>query len=181
MNKIVKGALATGVGVIVLVGGGGTLATWNQAQTASMGSVVSGDLNLEVNTATDKGHWTNAAGSTINAATYKVVPGDVLTYTQDLKVTLSGDQMRARLSLTVDGTNNGFDLNNVDIYPTTLMKGGKDVNGTVLLPADSGIVTASTKIVFKTSTDLRESTNANGTLDVGYKLVQDAPATANGQ
>lgn len=180
MNKLVKGAIATGVGVILLVGGGGTLATWNQTQSASMGSVVSGDLNLEVNTATDKGHWTNASGSTINVATYKVVPGDVLTYTQDLKVTLTGDQMRARLSLTVNGTNNGFNLNNVDVYPTTLMKGGKDVNGAVLLPADSGIVTASTKMAFKTSTGLRDSTKANGALDIGYKLVQDAPATANG-
>lgn len=28
MNKIAKGAIATGVGVILLAGGGGTLATW---------------------------------------------------------------------------------------------------------------------------------------------------------
>ncbi len=98
MNKLVKGAIATGAGVILLVGGGGTLATWNQGQSASMGQVVSGDLNLEVNTATDKGHWTNASGITINAATYKAVPGDVLTYTQDLKMTLAGDRMRGRLA-----------------------------------------------------------------------------------
>ncbi len=179
MNKLVKGAIATGVGVIVLVGGGGTLATWNQAQSASMGSVVSGDLNLEINAATDKGHWTNAVGSTINAATYKVVPGEVLTYTQDLKVTLAGDRMRARLGLTFGGTNNGFNLNNVEIYPTTLMKGGRDVNGAVLLPADSGIVTASTRFAFKTGTGLRDSTNASGAVDLGYKLVQDTPASAN--
>ncbi len=60
------------------------------------------------------------------------------------------------------------------------MKGGRDVNGAVLLPADSGIVTASTKIAFKTSTDLRDSTNASGVIDLGYRLVQDTPASANG-
>lgn len=44
MNKMAKGALATGVGIILLVGGCGTLATSDQTSNASMGSVVAGEL-----------------------------------------------------------------------------------------------------------------------------------------
>ncbi|WP_434618343.1 alternate-type signal peptide domain-containing protein [Arthrobacter sp. A5] len=186
MNKMVKGAIATGAGVLLMVGGGGTLATWNQAQNASMGSVVSGDLNLEVNTATDKGHWTNASGTTVDPAVYKVVPGDVLTYTQDLKVTLTGDLMKAKLSVTNAGANAGFTPASVDVSATAL----KDAtalkpitSGDVLTPLVNGhVVTASTTFTFKTSTTNRDSVNQTYNFGpVGYKLEQQAPVSANAQ
>ncbi|ALE05168.1 hypothetical protein AL755_06215 [Arthrobacter sp. ERGS1:01] len=180
MNKMVKGAVVTGIGVILLVGGGGTLATWNQAQNATMGSVVSGDLNLTpVTTTAGKGQWTNAAGTKIDVATYKVVPGDVLTYTQGLNVTLTGDLMSAKLMVTGAGVDNGFG-SNVVIGATKLTKGTDILPTTVLLPADSGVVTASTTFTFKTSTTGRGA--AGSTYDfsgIGYLLVQQAPASAN--
>lgn len=177
MNKMAKGAMATGVGVVLLAGGGGTLATWNQAQTASMGSVVSGDLNLVAST-TDagKGQWTNAAGTKVNVATYKVVPGDSLTYTQDLAVTLTGDLMKAKLAVTGTGVDTGFG-GSAAVSPTTLVKGTEILPTQVLTPADSGIVKASTTFTFKAATANRDAASANfnfGT--VGYKLEQQAPA-----
>ena len=184
MNKMAKGAIATGVGVLLLVGGGGTLATWNQAQNATMGSVVSGDLNLVPSTTTDgKGQWTNAAGTKIDVSTYKVVPGDVLTYTQDLNVTLTGDLMAAKLTVTgagVDGAGATAFGGAAVVNATTLTKGTQILPGTILLPADSGVVKASTTFTFKTSTTGRTATNATFDFSsVGYALVQQAPASAN--
>lgn len=183
MNKMAKGAIATGVGVILLVGGGGTLATWNQAQNASMGSVVSGDLNLEVNTATNVGKWTNAAGTVVDVKAYKVVPGDTLTYTQDLKVTLTGDLMAAKLAVTGAGVNAGFLDKNVVVAPTTIKDGVKAIAADdVLTPSVNGhVVTASTTFTFKTSTDARDGAGAKAYEfgGVGYKLVQQAPPAAN--
>ncbi|WP_427016738.1 alternate-type signal peptide domain-containing protein [Pseudarthrobacter sp. P1] len=180
---MVKGAIATGVGVILLVGGGGTLATWNQAQSATMGSVVSGDLNLVAS----NGKWTNAAGTVIaDISTYKVVPGDVLTYAQDVTVTLTGDLMKAKLAVTsggADSTTAPFG-SSVVVGATTLTKltsSGPQVLPTdVLAPADSGLVKASTTFTFKTSTTGRTATNASYNLGgIGYALVQQAPATAD--
>lgn len=180
MNKMVKGAIATGVGVILLVGGGGTLATWNQNADASMGSVVSGDLNL---TATN-GKWTNAVGTAIpSIAAYKVVPGDVLTYTQDVNVTLTGDLMAAKLVTTgipVDGTGTAAFGGAAIVSPTTLTKGTEILPSTILTKNDNGsVVKASTTFTFKADTAARTAANASINLSgMGYSVTQQAPATA---
>lgn len=179
MNKMVKGAIATGVGVILLVGGGGTLATWNASSNASMGSVVSGDLNL---TATNA-KWTNAVGTAIpDIAAYKVVPGDVLTYTQDVNITLSGDLMAAKLAVTgvpVDGTGTSAFGGAATVSTTTLTKGTRVLPDTILTKNDSGVVKASTTFTFRADTAARTATNASFNLSgMGYSLVQQAPATA---
>lgn len=175
MNKMAKGAIATGVGIILLAGGGGTLATWNQASTASMGSVVAGDLNLVPVTGSAK--WTNAKNQTVNISTYKVVPGDVLTYTQNLDVTLAGDLMVAKLAVTGTGVDTGFGTN-ATVSTTTLKNSS---NGVILAtdslrPANSGVVTASTTFTFKSLTANRDAVAANYNFGgVGYSLTQQAP------
>lgn len=175
MNKMAKGAMATGLGVILLVGGGGTLATWNQAQSASMGSIVAGDLNLAPSATNGTGQWATAAGTKIpNIAAYKVVPGEALTYTQNLDLTLVGDQMKATLALTGAGVDNGFGTN-VGVV-TTVAKGAKTLTGVTLLPADSGVITATTTFTFKVATTGRDAVNATYNFStVGYKLEQQAP------
>lgn len=178
MNKMTKGAIATGVGIVLMVGGGGTLATWNQAQSASMGKVVAGDLNLVPASA---GVWTNASGTQVTIANYKVVPGDTLTYTQPLNVTLSGDLMVARLAVTGASAADGFGAN-ATVSATTLTKGDAKVVAatTDLRPADSGVVTASTTFTFNKSTTGRNATAASVDLSgIGYSLVQQAPVDSN--
>ena len=175
MNKFAKGAIATGVGVILLAGGGGTLATWNQAQNASMGTVVAGDLNLVP--VTGSGKWTNAKNQTVNVASYKVVPGEVLTYTQTLDVTLAGDLMAAKLAVTGAGTDNGFGTN-AAVVATTLKNStsGAVLANDVLRPSNSGLVTASTTFTFKGTTENRNAAGAKYDFSsVAYTLVQLAP------
>ncbi|WP_449372241.1 alternate-type signal peptide domain-containing protein [Arthrobacter psychrolactophilus] len=178
MNKMAKGAIATGVGIILLAGGGGTLATWNQAQNASMGTVVAGDLNLAPASA---GVWTNASGTVVTVANYKVVPGDTLTYTQPLNVKLVGDLMVAKLTVTGASAADGFGTNAV-VSATTLKKSDDTVVSATsdLHPSDTGVVTASTTFTFKKSTAGLDATKASVDLSgIGYKLEQQAPVASN--
>ena len=99
MNKMAKGALAIGVGAALLLGGGGTLATWNGTANASAGTIASGDLALAATTA---GKWQAGSNPAATAAAltsgFKAVPGDVYSFTQSLTVTLSGTNMVADLT-----------------------------------------------------------------------------------
>ena len=177
MNKMAKGAMAIGVGAALLLGGGGTLATWNATENASAGSISAGDLSL-VNAAKEGGQWTNAAGTPVDIASYKVVPGDVLTYTQKMKMTLSGNLMTAKLTVANAGliTNTFGSEVSVDLPTITNAKGAVISGTTVLTPADSGEVTASAKFTFK---DVTGDTGKNASAAfsaVQFKLDQVAPA-----
>ncbi|MDR7185052.1 alternate signal-mediated exported protein [Microbacterium trichothecenolyticum] len=97
MKKIVKASIATTAGVILLLGGAGTFATWNSSATAQGASIMAG--NLVVEGSQDAGTWT-ANGSAISIDDYRVVPGDVLTYTKTMKVGAEGDSLSATLALT---------------------------------------------------------------------------------
>ena len=179
MNKMAKGALAIGVGAALLLGGGGTLAVWNQTADANAGSIAAGDLNLVAET----GVWTNAAGTVVDldptnqTADYKVVPGDVLTYTQPLDVTLVGDLMEAEL--TLGGAVNNFA--NADVSDIVV----KTAAGTVLdaasltpaqIPANKKI-TASTTFAFNSATTGRDDVlNTADFSGLVYKLEQIAPS-----
>ena len=187
MNKMAKGALATGVGVALLLGGGGTLAVWNQTQAANAGQIAAGDLELT----TQAGVWTNAYGNVVDldpanqVPDYKVVPGDVLTYTQTMDVKLVGDLMQAKLSIQNVPTST-FVAQNVTIDNVVVKDAkGNDLKDAVLKPANSGKVTASAKFTFKQDTDLRSSVNALADFkNISYKLDQQAlpavtPAPAN--
>ncbi|MBW9110688.1 alternate-type signal peptide domain-containing protein [Microbacterium ureisolvens] len=97
MKKIVKASIATTAGVVLLLGGAGTFATWNSSATAEGASIVSG--NLVVEASQEAGTWT-ANGSAIDIADYAIVPGDVLTYTKTMSVGAEGDSLSATLALT---------------------------------------------------------------------------------
>lgn len=189
MNKIAKGAIATGVGVILLAGGSGTLATWNQSQNASLGQIASGDLNLTA----APGVWTNGAGTVIPViGDYRVVPGDTLTFTQPLTVTLSGNLMSANLAATNTSgsafagkaTVSATELTRLNTHgtPVTTDDTMDVVPATGLTQADSGAVTAKTTFKFNTSTIGRDAANLTHVLGtVGYALTQVAPVPANNQ
>lgn len=184
-NKVMKGALATGVGLALLVGGGGTLATWNQSADANMGTVATGDLNLEV----PEGTWQNALGQAIQIDSYKAVPGDVLTFTQDLEVTLAGDQMLANLTVTgeADASAGGGAIAVSETILTRTNGHGTpspeddtvdNIDPSSLLTQDdSGTYTSTTTVFFDVGTADRVATDAFVDLSgIGYQLTQSAPA-----
>jgi len=97
MNKITKGAIAAAAGVILLMGGAGTLASWNSSANAGAGqTITAGSLAV---TANADGVWKNGA-TTITPSSFKIVPGDTLTYTQTFNVVASGDDLLFTLTAT---------------------------------------------------------------------------------
>ncbi|MFE4541422.1 alternate-type signal peptide domain-containing protein [Arthrobacter sp. NPDC056727] len=172
-SALIKGTAAIAVGAALLLGGGGTLASWNASQTATPGTVVAGDLNVVA----DTGVWTDGANHTItNIANYRVVPGDKLTYTQVLNVTLTGDKMAATVAAEGTGAVNGFTAANVDVTGPVLTAGSPSavVSGPL---TTSGTVTATITFEFKSGTagrsDVTKSYNFG---NVAFTLNQIAPA-----
>ncbi|GAA1131802.1 alternate-type signal peptide domain-containing protein [Citricoccus alkalitolerans] len=175
MKKMTKGAIVTGLGVALLLGGGGTLAVWNTSQTANAGSISTGAMSLTPS----KGVWTtNLSQSAIpDISAYRMVPGEKLTYTQDVAVGLEGDHLTAALSVDTDDVTSGF-TNNLKLESFAVTpRGGTNVlidSNTASAPVEDGSYTASATLAF----------NANGiedmskTLDlsqVRYVLDQQAP------
>ena len=100
MNKLTKAGIAAAAGIALLMGGAGTLAYWNDTASVAGGTITAGKLDI---VSTAAGTWSAANGAqttTItNIANYRIVPGDVLTYTTDITVALEGDLLQTRLEL----------------------------------------------------------------------------------
>lgn len=97
MNKATKGALAAGAAGILLLGGAGTFALWEDSAGITGGTVSSGDLDL----AMAAGTWAQTAtpGTAIDINTFDIVPGDSLTYTTTITATATGDNLQGELKI----------------------------------------------------------------------------------
>ncbi|MFE4543516.1 alternate-type signal peptide domain-containing protein [Arthrobacter sp. NPDC056727] len=165
-SALIKGTAAIAVGAALLLGGGGTLASWNASQTATPGTIVSGDLNVSA----AAGVWTDRAGATINIASYKVVPGDKLTYTQVLNVTLTGDKMAANITTSGTGAADGFTAGNVTVTGPALTIGGTAVTNPL---KTSQTVTATITFEFLSTTSGRSDVGKSYNFgNVGFNLNQ---------
>ena len=106
MNKLTKATIAGAAGVALLLGGAGTFATWNATAPISGGTIVAG--SLVVGTAAT-GSWsvahltpgssTYGTSAATTLAAYKASPGDQLTYTTTVPITVSGTNLVATLGL----------------------------------------------------------------------------------
>lgn len=106
MNKMAKGAIATAAGVVLLIGGGGTLAVWNVEKNSQAGTIQAGNLDLT----TANGQWLANGKPVANISAYRIVPGDVLEYTEEVTITVDGDNLTAKLALSgLNGTTDFVD------------------------------------------------------------------------
>lgn len=171
-TTLVKGSAAIALGAALLLGGGGTLANWNAAATQTPGEIVAGDLNL-VNT-TSTGVWKDRAGATIDITTYKVVPGDKLTFTQDLTVTLKGNKMAAEIATTgIDAEVSGFTATNVSVSEPVLTVGVTPVSNPLVASVGTQTVTATITFEFLSTTNNRADVNQTYNFNnVGFTLEQ---------
>jgi alternate signal-mediated exported protein len=105
MNKLVKGSIAGAAGIILLMGGAGSLAYWNDSATAGpasgSNSITAGTLTV---TAVNTGAWTKgfynasnvlvgSVGAVANLSTVRIVPGNRLVYTQQFNIVGTGDDL----------------------------------------------------------------------------------------
>ena len=113
MNKIAKSTIATAAGVVLLMGGAGSLAYWNDSvnagPAAGSNSITAGTLTIA---AANAGAWTkgfyNSAGTAVvppaavaNLSAVRIVPGDRLVYAQTFNVNASGDDLFFTIGSTV--------------------------------------------------------------------------------
>lgn len=94
MNKFAKGSLAAGAGLVLLLGGAGTLAYWNDSADLTGGTINAGTLELTA----DEGTWAQGAEK-IDATQWTMVPGDELTYTAELGLLAQGNNIRGTVVL----------------------------------------------------------------------------------
>jgi alternate signal-mediated exported protein len=123
MNKLVKGAIAGAAGIVLLMGGAGSLAYWNDSANAGPAS---GQNLINAGTLTvlpvDAGTWTkgfyNAGGTLVgststilpaNLGAVRIVPGNKLSYAQTFNLTASGDDLYFTITTPTTG---GVQANN---------------------------------------------------------------------
>lgn len=168
-STLIKGSAAIALGAALLLGGGGTLANWNASATQTPGTIVAGDLNV-VN---GVGAWKDRLGNAVNISTYKVVPGDQLTYTQDLNVTLVGNKMAAEIATSGISATNGFTAANVTVSEPELTVGEDPVPATLTPTGGTQVVTATITFDFKATTENRADVGATYNFNnVGFTLTQ---------
>ena len=170
MNKLIKGSIAGAAGVALLLGGAGTFAVWNDTASLDAPAITAGHLQLDTTTA---GKWTKN-GAPIDAATYRVIPGTTLVYTQTLTVNAEGEGLRARLThspLTEAGALASFVDSKLEVFPGTATTA--DADG--ILDFNTGISTVDVKVtvVFPSTVSGQDGQGLSLDLsDVTFTLTQ---------
>ncbi|HEX7834555.1 MAG TPA: alternate-type signal peptide domain-containing protein [Pseudolysinimonas sp.] len=105
VNKLVKGAIAGAAGIVLLMGGAGSLAYWNDSASAGpssgSNSITAGTMTV---TAVNGGSWTKglynasnvlvgSVASVADLSTVRLVPGNRLVYTQGFNIVATGDDL----------------------------------------------------------------------------------------
>ncbi|WBM81277.1 alternate-type signal peptide domain-containing protein [Cryobacterium breve] len=139
MNKLLKGSIAGAVGVVLLLGGAGTFASWNSTVTAGgAAKIAAGTLTVtDPGTTASAGTWASATGPITNIANFLAVPGDVLTYTKTLNVSATGDNLKAILSLSGGAIVASDSAKSVDTTLATILASGAVLTAN-LVPATGG-------------------------------------------
>jgi alternate signal-mediated exported protein len=148
MNKYTKGAIATGAAIVLLLGGAGTFALWNDDAEVGAGAINSGTLTIAPD---GTGEWLDSEGDPIlDIATYLIVPGDVLTFTQDVVIDASGNNLEA----TLDYDPTSIVVNLADA-PSVALKAAlvvdvdsSAVGGAEIVPGDAGSQTVTVTVTF---------------------------------
>lgn len=172
MNKFAKGGIAAGVGVVLLLGGGGTFALWNDAANLDGGTIVSGRLAL--NDTSFQGAWYRYDASKTSLADYtsplpadyKIVPGDELVYVgKGLGLTAEGGRLAFQVSVNLDQVTGQDAAFTVD---QSYLGGVQEVTAPApVLPAPVG----------GTYTVTTANGQINATLDAGVKVTFAADGT----
>ncbi|WP_279366885.1 alternate-type signal peptide domain-containing protein [Microbacterium testaceum] len=154
-HRRTKAILAIAAGTTLLLGGGGTYAFWSTQTALTAGTVSSGNLALSLGT----GSWSlkgvlGQATSVSNLTNVKIVPGDVLTLTQPVTVTLVGDTLAADLAVTqgasfVTGPAAPYVKVAVNITGLGAQTG---TNTYRVTPATAGTLTATVTVTFDSTT-----------------------------
>jgi alternate signal-mediated exported protein len=96
MNKFTKASIATGAGIVLLLGGAGTLAYWNDSASVGASTITAGTLAID---SAGDGAWTANGSAVTDIDDFRVVPGDTLVYTETFTIDAVGDNLEALLAV----------------------------------------------------------------------------------
>ncbi len=160
MKKSTRGALAAGAAALLLFGGLGTHATWDDNGTVTGTDIGAGHLKLINPTCNG---WLIGT-SAFDPTTIKIVPGSVLTQVCTFEVDALGANLTANLSVTSPGFDTANGLTGVlQTAATYKDSGGNPIDSSTVLN-DGDVITANIQVTLPTSAD---------------NTIQDLSATLN--
>jgi alternate signal-mediated exported protein len=200
MNKLVKGSIATAAGVALLLGGAGTFALWSDTAGVQGGTVQTGVLDIEP--VANSAKWADVSvngrtGATFDPAKDKIVPGDTVTFTQDVTLKAEGKNLKAELALGTDAAKMATQFAAQGVGTVTL--GTTVTSGTATVvakeagkvftvtPAATGGVSESTlrvvvTVAFNSAVANQDASNLTSAVDLtklAFTLTQVRGANAN--
>ncbi len=160
MNKTTKGTIAIAAAAALLLGGAGSLAYWQESANVASANIATGQLHVTTQT----GAWAvkKQGASTFapiaNIATFKMVPGDVVTYTVPFTTTAEGDNLAANATIAWGAASS---------LPTGVTSATSGTyNGTAFTGTSFAVVKQATpvsgQLVFTLTWDFGTTGNTNG-------------------
>jgi alternate signal-mediated exported protein len=167
MNKAIKGSIAAGAAGILLLGGAGTFALWQDTKNIDAGSLSTGELNLTLGGA---GAWNDLTSGTADPisdiSTFNIVPGDTLVYTTTATINAEGDNLKGTLTVAEDTFT--LPTGASAVITTQESAEGLDAVGNVLTFTEAGTYTVDVKLTV--------TFDANGLADQDEALDLDGIA-----
>lgn len=136
MQKITKGALASGAAALLLIGGGSTLALWSDSEVITGGEITFGALEL-----------TPGVENATETSSIELVPGDDDTIVNTYTVTAEGDGLEATIAVT-DPSVSGDDGLTSSTSTTFTPEGGEpgELPTTITEAQNGGVITVTTTV-----------------------------------
>ncbi|MFC3964961.1 alternate-type signal peptide domain-containing protein [Nocardia jiangsuensis] len=189
MDKRGKATLAAGGAVVLLLGGAGSLAFWQDSTESGGGTITSGELALSECTPVSGSGWTddtNGTAEPIDIATFRIVPGDTLSYTCTTVVSADGENLTATLAADTSemfaaGSDPALQARLIETEMTVTDGNGAVLPNAQITEADDGAtITVAAELTFDPATPDQEAQNASVTLNnVAITLTQNTnPAVA---
>jgi len=180
-SKLTKALVATGVGVALLAGGGGTFAAWSDSATVRPGSIMSGQLKFGALTG---GSWrSDSEGPISNIADYRIVPGETLIYSQSVELIAEGAALTYEFGTNVSAPAVTVDSELADVLEqkAVITVGGNEATGPVEMKEGRQVVAV--ELAITVPFDAVEGTTAQNQKvnleNVTLTATQTAPAVAS--
>lgn len=149
MNIFVKAAIAVVFGAFCLFAGNGTLALWNTSFGVQGANISAGSLQL---TAANDAGWQSPTGK-IDPASFRIVPGDTIKFTQSLNVTANGGALKATFSHTPVSTSIPLEAEMISVTLSSPSSNIHVVGESVDVAPGSGVLVVTVTIHFPAGAD----------------------------
>lgn len=181
MKNTTKGTIAIAAGLVLLLGGAGTLAYWTETETAAAQNdvITTGHLKVDLDASPswsvthNNGTATPTTEAITDIAAFRMVPGDTVTYTVPFSTDARGTNLTAEgtvawggytslptgLASSVAGTYDGAAIAN-GVFDVVSSEAGSTANGTLVftLTWPFGTDTSSPASTMDQAIDLSQTT-----------------------